>query len=408
MFLFKLRSRFLALLFSAFIGAVCSPRAWADEGRERFAAIVIDAETGETLYARHADAKRYPASLTKVMTLFLAFDALDAGKLKLDAPVVISPRAAARPPSRLGLPVGDRLMVRQAMDVMVVKSANDIATALGETLGGTEAGFARAMNAKAKALGMTATHFTNASGLPDPRHYSTARDLALMGRAFLRDHPDDYAIFDQEKTVFRGRTIRGHNALLMRTGIDGFKTGYIDASGFNLLTSGVRDGHRVIAVVLGGRTARTRDAFMIRLMRASFASLSIRDAGTRLTVASLLELDDRNWFPAQTSKTPTAVAQASPRKLGLPLRGKGDATISKLLDANWWIQVGAFGSRAQGEARLAEVRARHPNRFGARSTTVSPVGALFAARFAAKSRAGAETACAALTAEGETCMTLEE
>jgi D-alanyl-D-alanine carboxypeptidase (penicillin-binding protein 5/6) len=408
MFLFKFRSSFLALLFSAFIGAICAPRAWADESHERFAAIVIDAETGETLYARHADARRYPASLTKVMTLFLAFDALDAGKLKLDGPVVISPRAAARPPSRLGLPVGDRLTVRQAMDVMVVKSANDIATALGETLGGTEAGFARAMNAKAKTLGMTATHFTNASGLPDLRHYSTARDLALMGRAFLRDHPDDYAIFDQTQTIFRGRTIRGHNALLMRTGIDGFKTGYIDASGFNLLTSGVRDGHRVIAVVLGGRTARTRDAFMIRLMRASFASLSIRDAGTRLTVASLLELDDRDWFPTQASTPPITLALASPQDLARPPQGQGDATGSQPIDTAWWIQVGAYSSKAQGEARLAEVRARHPNRFGARSTAVYPVGALFAARFAAKSRAGAETACAALTAEGEACMTLEE
>ncbi|WP_304282450.1 serine hydrolase [Caulobacter segnis] len=163
-------------MFSAFIGAICAPRVWADESHERFAAIVIDAETGETLYARHADARRYPASLTKVMTLFLAFDALDAGKLKLDGPVVISPRAAARPPSRLGLPVGDRLTVRQAMDVMVVKSANDIATALGETLGGTEAGFARAMNAKAKALGMKATHFTNASGLPDLREAASTRE----------------------------------------------------------------------------------------------------------------------------------------------------------------------------------------------------------------------------------------
>jgi D-alanyl-D-alanine carboxypeptidase (penicillin-binding protein 5/6) len=254
----------------------------------KFATIVLDASSGEVLFAQDQDAERYPASLTKVMTLYLTFDAIERGDLRLTDTVTMSPRAASRPPSKLGLPAGRSLTVQEAIDVLVVKSANDVATALAERLAGTEARFAAKMTARARDLGMTHTHFTNASGLPDSDHVSTARDLAILARAFLRDHPQDYRVFDQQQTRFRGRVIPGHNALLARPGIDGFKTGFTNASGFNLLTSGARDGHRVIAVVLGGRTAGARDQFMRRLMRASFAALTIRDAGTDLSVASLL------------------------------------------------------------------------------------------------------------------------
>lgn len=266
---------------------------------KKFAAIVVDASSGEVLYARDPDAPRYPASLTKVMTLYLTFDALECGDLKLSDTVVMSPHAASRPPSKLGLPVGRTLTVQEAIDVLVVKSANDVATALAERISGTEAAFAAHMTARAKSLGMTHTHLTNASGLPDADHISTARDLAILARAFLRDHPQDYRVFDQQQTWFRGRVIPGHNALLARPGIDGFKTGFTNASGFNLMTSGARDGHRVIAVVLGGRTAGARDQFMRHLMRASFSALTIRDAGTDLSVASLL---------APMEETPDVVA----------------------------------------------------------------------------------------------------
>lgn len=258
---------------------------------ERFATIAIDAASGEVLYAKKADARRYPASITKVMTLYLVFDALERGDLRLSDPVIISPRAASRPPSKLGLPAGQRLTVREAIDVLVVKSANDVATALGETLAGTEAEFARRMTAKAKTLGMRQTEFRNASGLPDAGQVTTARDLAILGRALLRNHPDYYGVFSQQQTVFRGRVIRGHNALLRNPGIDGFKTGFTNASGFNLLTSGARDGRRVIAVVLGGRSAPGRDRYMRSLMRASFATLAIRSAGNEVSVGSLLDAD---------------------------------------------------------------------------------------------------------------------
>jgi D-alanyl-D-alanine carboxypeptidase (penicillin-binding protein 5/6) len=391
----RLRRELIKLIAGLLAMLACAPGLAIAEspGEQRFAAIVIDAETGETLFARHADARRYPASLTKVMTLYLAFDALDAGRLKQDDPVVFSRRAAAQPPSRLGLRPGERMTVREAMDVLVVKSANDVATALAERLGGDEAAFARAMTRKARQLGLSHTQFRNASGLPQEGHFSTARDLALLGRAFLRDHPDDYAIFDQERTVFRGRLIRGHNRLLARPGIDGFKTGFINASGYNLLTSGIRDGRRVIAVVLGGRSARSRDAFMAKLIQASFSSLAIRSAGFELTVADLMaEPAAPTKFLAQTE----------------PTTSQGDASPEASEASRIWVQVGAFRSEARGKARLAALAERHPRRLGARSRDVARIGGLFAARFAARSAKGAGEACALLAAEGEDCLVLTE
>jgi D-alanyl-D-alanine carboxypeptidase len=372
---------------------------------QRFAAIVIDAETGETLYARYADARRYPASFTKVMTLYLAFDALDAGRIKPADRVVFSRRAAGRPPSRLGLRAGESMTVREAMDVLVVKSANDVATALAERLSGGEDAFARAMTRKARELGLAHTQFRNASGLPDARHFSTARDLALLGRAFLRDHPDDYAIFDQEQTLFRGRLIRGHNRLLAKPGIDGFKTGFVNASGYNLLTSGVRDGRRVIAVVLGGRSARSRDAFMVKLIQASFSSLAVRSAGFELAVADVLAQIDPAAAPgkdASLAAGDTILAQAEPAP------SQGDAAPVASQASRLWVQVGAFRSKAHGQARLADVAKRHPRRFGTRPRNVAQIGALFAARFAARSAKGAQAACDLLAAEGEACLVLAE
>ncbi|WP_395443878.1 D-alanyl-D-alanine carboxypeptidase [Caulobacter sp. UC70_42] len=384
------------------ISIVLSPSAGAATrlDSKRFAAIALDATTGEVLYARDADAQRYPASLTKVMTLYLAFDALDRGDLKLSDPVIISPRAAARPPSKLGLPAGQRLTVQEAINILVVKSANDVATALGETLAGNEGAFARQMTARAKALGMNHTVFRNASGLPDPGHVSTARDLAILARAFLRDHPDDYRVFDQEQTTFRGRLIPGHNALLRRPGIDGFKTGFTNASGFNLLTSGARDGHRIIAVVLGGRTARGRDLFMRDLMRASFASLTVRDAGLEVKVASLLDAD----YAPLTVHPSLDRAKAEPAPEPRAQATLGDQIPSSSAPPKWWIQVGAFSSADRGQARLRDVRDRHPRHFGDAPEQLERIDGLYQARFASVSAGQAKAACALLTAEGDRCM----
>lgn len=356
----------------------------------KFATISVDARTGQVLYARNADARRYPASLTKVMTLYLAFDALDAGRLHLDDRVRISPHAAAQAPCKLGLAAGSTLSVREALDVIVVQSANDIAVALAEKIGGSEAAFVRRMNAKADALGMKHTHFANASGLPNPRNVSTARDLAILGAAVARNHPQRYALFDQSQTRFRNRVIPGHNALIRQPGIDGLKTGYINASGFNLMTSGVSHGRRVVAVVLGGSTARVRDRYMARLMRASFAAQAARDVEKPVLVNEMLK--------------GRSLAQA--KRLSI-LKHMPDADAVASADtAQWRVQVGAFNSAKASSAKLAEIAKEHPRHFDREDGRVKKLGGLYLARFVADSRDEAEAACSVLDDAGQDCLAL--
>jgi D-alanyl-D-alanine carboxypeptidase len=238
------------------------------------AAMVIDGDTGRILYEDNADQPIYPASLTKMMTLYLLFGALDRGTVKLDQPLPVSARAAAMPATKLGLRVGEGLPVEQAIHAIIVQSANDAASVVAEALGGSEDGFAAMMNAQAKRLGMRSTTFRNASGLPDPLQKTNARDLAILARALVQTYPSYYHFFSEDSFIWRGRTYLGHNRLLHRyEGADGLKTGYIRASGFNLATSAVRNGHRLIGVVLGGRSAGARDAQMASLLDRGFAAL---------------------------------------------------------------------------------------------------------------------------------------
>jgi D-alanyl-D-alanine carboxypeptidase len=243
----------------------------------KYAAIVVDAKSGEVLYAKNADASRYPASVTKVMTLYLAFEALASGKLQLDDRVVFSPRASAQSPTKLGVRAGDSITVQQAMQSMATKSANDAAVALAEKLGGTEQKFAALMTLRAQELGMTNSHFVNASGLPDSRQISTARDLAILSRAVMRDYPQYYKLFSTTAFVFRGQTMGNHNKLLYRMeGVDGIKTGFTNASGFNVAVSAVRDGRRLIAVVMGGPSGAVRDNTAQKLLTTGFDVMARR------------------------------------------------------------------------------------------------------------------------------------
>ena len=234
----------------------------------KYAAIVVDAKSGKMLYGANANELRYPASLTKMMTLYLLFEALDAGRVDRDDLIPISRNAASRPPSKLGLKAGQSIPVDTAIRVLVVKSANDVATAMAEFLGGgSEARFAEMMTAKARELGMTRTTFKNASGLPDPGQVTTATDLARLSIALRRQFPHYYGYFGQKEVTVAGRTIKGHNkAMDMIPGADGLKTGYTRASGFNLATSVRRGGHSVVGVVMGEDKASIRDARMARLM----------------------------------------------------------------------------------------------------------------------------------------------
>ncbi|TPK49948.1 D-alanyl-D-alanine carboxypeptidase [Mesorhizobium sp. B2-5-4] len=244
------------------------------------AAIVVDAKTGKVLYSANADGRRYPASLTKMMTLYLTFEAMAKGKISRDTPVVFSAHASAEAPTKLGVKPGGSVAVETAILSIVTKSANDSATALGEMLGGNETNFARMMTAKARQLGMNGTVFRNANGLPDPGQFTTARDMATLGIALREHFPQYYGYFAQRSFLYGRQRINGHNRLLGRIkGVDGIKTGYTRASGFNLVSS-VSDGNRrLVAVVMGGTSGGSRDNQMAGLINAYLPRASTRGGG---------------------------------------------------------------------------------------------------------------------------------
>ncbi|PHR24774.1 MAG: penicillin-binding protein [Hoeflea sp.] len=237
---------------------------------EKYAAIVVDTKTGKMLYGANVNELRYPASLTKMMTLYMLFEAMDEGRVSSNDLIPISKNAAARPPSKLGLKPGQSIPVDTAIRVLVVKSANDVATAVAEFLGGgSEARFAQMMTAKARTLGMKRTVFKNASGLPDRDQVTTATDMAILSIALRRTFPHYYGYFRQKEVTVAGRTIKGHNkALDMIPGADGLKTGYTRASGFNLATSVRHQGKSVVGVVMGENTSAIRNARMAQLISA--------------------------------------------------------------------------------------------------------------------------------------------
>jgi D-alanyl-D-alanine carboxypeptidase len=232
-----------------------------------YAALVIDANSGRVLHATNENALRHPASITKVMTLYLLFEQLERGRFRLDSQIPISAYAASQPPTKVGLRAGSTISVENAIGALITKSANDIAVAVAEAIAGDEDDFARLMTRKAQSLGMTRTVFRNASGLPDAQQVTTARDLTILGRAIQDRFPRQFAYFGKTEHRMGGRVLRNHNRLLSRLEyVDGIKTGYIRSSGFNVLTSAKLDGRRVVAVVLGGRTAGHRDSIMANLV----------------------------------------------------------------------------------------------------------------------------------------------
>jgi D-alanyl-D-alanine carboxypeptidase len=263
----RILSLFLVILVSACTTQSVMQTSVRPLQSEKYAAIVVDANTGRVLFEKNSRDARYPASLTKMMTLYLLFEALDAGHVSLDTQIPVSAYAAKRPPSKIGFKPGQSIDVRSAILALAVRSANDVAAAVGEYLGGSEERFAAMMTAKARALGMQSTTFRNASGLPDEGQRTTAHDMAILGMALRRHFPHHYHYFSNREFTYAGKVIRGHNNLLGKVvGADGLKTGYIRASGFNLVTSVGRGGRRIVAVVMGGETAKSRDAHMEELI----------------------------------------------------------------------------------------------------------------------------------------------
>ena len=276
------RGRLLSLIGLAALGfiVVACPRARA-QYVGRVSSFVMDANSGRVLQEYNPDLRRYPASLTKLMTLYLAFRALREGRIALDQAVPVSAHAASMEPSKLGLVPGTYMTVQQAILALVTKSANDAACALGELIGGgSEPRFADLMTRQARLLGMTDTLFRNASGLPDPAQVSTAHDFAMLTRHMIRDFPNEYHYFSVPAFMFHGRYIGNHDAMLrLYPGADGLKTGYTAEAGHNLITSAVRGNVRLIGVVLGARTNPQRSAMMGNLLDAGFATEGVAPVG---------------------------------------------------------------------------------------------------------------------------------
>ncbi|MFD2343501.1 D-alanyl-D-alanine carboxypeptidase [Sinorhizobium terangae] len=287
----------------------------------KYAGIVVDAKTGKVLYGEDADELRYPASLTKMMTLYLTFEALEAGRISKSTPVPFSKNAAAEPPSKLGVRAGNSITVEQAILSLVTRSANDAATALGELLGGSEQRFARMMTNKARALGMTHTTYRNANGLPNPDQKTTARDQARLGIALRQHFPQYYDYFSTRSFRFGKQTIGNHNRLLGNVrGVDGIKTGYTRASGFNLVTSAQLDGRSIVAVVLGGTSGGARDAQMRKLVAKYMPAASRRGGGNLIAQTPTAEPPVAAVAQAEVkpAAAPVAVASAA---MNLPNTG---------------------------------------------------------------------------------------
>ncbi len=271
----------IACLAALFMALACLGAATPAAANSKYAAYVIDVKSGKVLFSRNANSLRYPASLTKMMTLYMLFERLENGSISLNSRLKVSRHAASRPPSKLGLRPGSSIRVRDAILALVTKSANDVAATVAENLGGTEAEFAKMMTATARSIGMSRTTFKNASGLPNKYQKTTAHDMALLGRALQDRFPQHYRFFKTRSFKYGKRRYGNHNRLLGRVkGVDGIKTGYTRASGFNLVSNVKSRNRHIVAVVMGGKTGRSRDAHMRKLI-ASY--LPKAKTGRRLT-----------------------------------------------------------------------------------------------------------------------------
>lgn len=422
--------------------------------QQKYSALVIDATSGKIIRQENADAIRHPASLTKMMTLYMTFAALERGQLTLNQRLFVSPQAASQSPSKLGLRPGDRLRVEDAILGLVTQSANDAAVVLAESQGGSEARFAQMMTSTAQKLGMTNTVFKNASGLPNKQQVTTARDMAKLALALLRHYPQYYQYFSTPAFEYAGEVHYNHNRLMARfEGMDGIKTGFINASGFNLVASAVRDGHRLVGVVFGGRTAALRDNQMEKLMTASFDAVREMDRAPQMasketgvvvkeiaaaqTAAGQVALPNATAVPA----TVASAAAAAPSVMQRPQTaqsnvvdnsikqqpvGEGDADlqpepavvtreqVNAMLAAqpadSWGIQIGAYNDRASAQRALAITADQNAELLGKANTRViavdAPSGTIYRARLIGLDSRSARQACARLQRQGRPCFTL--
>lgn len=337
--------------------------------------IVLNAKNGEVLSHSNADVPVYPASLTKVMTLYMVFDAVEKGWLSFDQELPVSRTAQNRSPSRLGLRAGKTIKLKDAVMGLVVKSANDAATVIAESLGGSEKEFAKMMTKVARELGMSRTTFKNASGLPNRAQTTTARDMAMLGMAMYHHFPQYYHLFSTKKFTYNGQTHYTHNKLLRKfDGADGLKTGYIAASGFNIITSATRKNERVITVVMGQKTAIKRDVKTAKLMEKHLSSLVM-----------------------------------SPDNVPLPLIKPGmKIAKSEILDKDWAIQIGAFSNYAKARNYAIHIQNGLSEKIGIKEIQVlahqSGPAIVYRSRLMGMEADIADTACDELKKQGKSCM----
>ena len=364
---------------SLVLAAAVTFAAAGEAAAAKAASIVIDANTGKTLYSSNGDASRYPASLTKMMTLYMVFEAMTAGKIGKSTRVPFSKHAASRPPTKLGVRAGGSITVEQAILALVTKSANDAAAAVGEMLGGSEENFARMMTAKARQLGMKSTTFRNASGLPDSRQVTTARDMAILGMSLREHFPRYYDYFSTRSFAFGKQRHGNHNKLLGRVkGVDGIKTGYTRASGFNLVSSVKLGDRKLVAVVMGGASGRGRDARMAELIKAYMPKTSgrgdnplvaARQINTTVASASASmshipiprsrperEVEEQITATAQVAYAPetrpaVGIPEAAAEAVG---EGDIDPAPTASIEGGWVIQIGSLASDREARSLLSK------------------------------------------------------
>jgi D-alanyl-D-alanine carboxypeptidase len=415
--------RKIALLLTMLVAVAGAVALMPSVAEARYASIVVDADSGQVLHAVNADTRNYPASLTKMMTLYLVFEALEKGTLTLDQALPVSKRAAGMPPSKLGLDAGDTINVEDAILALTTKSANDVAVVVAEALGGTEIEFAKLMTKRAGDLGMSRTTFRNASGLPNRAQKSTARDMVRLAQALMTSYPQYYHYFSATAFNYQGRTYRSHNRLLKGyEGTDGIKTGYTRASGFNLVSSVQRDGRRVIAAVFGGKTARSRDSHMVKLLDRSFTKLA------SMGVKTIPAVPGRNPFQ-QPEATTVEVAAAEPAEIA-PVRSRpvkpvnpasqiattadaGDLPVdTEMLTNDWAVQVGAFSRFKPAHVSAKAALEAAPQVLAGAEVAIERIdspsaGVLYRSQLAGLYEQQARTACQELIAASINCVVVQ-
>jgi len=366
----------------------------------RYASIIVDEKSGTVLHAVNPDRKIYPASLAKMMTLYLVFENLKLGKIQLGTRLKVSRRAARRPKSKVGVKRGSTITVKQSIKALVTKSANDVATVIAESLGGTEENFARLMTKRAYHLGMSRSIFKNASGLPNRSQISTARDMAILSIALRRDFPKFFKYFRTKKFYYRGRAHGNHNKLLRRLpGTDGIKTGYIRASGFNIAVSVKYKNRRLVGTFFGGRTGSRRDRHAIKIFKRVFLMLDEMDKTKR-----------RNWI---------AVRENTPRLNFSPTFSRGAGQSKRLVrsvekeeaHSSWSLQVGAFDKFSTAHLEASKASKMLPGlkhtRIAVKSST-SRGKQIYRARLVGLTKLKAKTACRFLKRRKFACLVVRE